>query len=71
MDFFRSESSSRTASVVKVKVRVKRKSFKKTSCMPRARGFSRLFHGCSKGGSRVFYVSGVFAYVKWMFDECY
>ena len=55
MDFFRSESSSRTASVVKVKVRVKQKSFKKTSCMPRAKGFSRLFHGCSKGGSRVFH----------------
>ena len=45
-----------------------------------------MFHGCSKGGSgvfqcfmgisRMFYgyffnVSGVFAYVEWMFDECF
>ena len=49
--------------------------------MPRAKWVSSLFHGCSKGGSRVChgylkgvlweFFSGVFAYVKRMFDECF
>ena len=76
---------------VKVKVKVKPKSFKiegfarilfllletVTSCMPRAKGYSSLFHGCSRvvqgcfmGISWVFYgyfsaFLGVFAYIKW------
>ena len=76
-----------------VKVKVKPKSFKiegfarilfllletVTSCMPRAKGYSSLFHGCSRvvqgcfmGISWVFYgcfsaFLGVFAYIKWNF----
>ena len=67
------------------RVKVKRKSFKLKddagfartlllletvkSCIPRAKGFSILFHVCSKGGSRVFH--GYFKGVLRAFQGCF
>ena len=40
-----------------------------TSCMPRAEGFSSLFHGCLKGCLRVFH--GYFKAVLRVFFLCF